>query len=195
MGAGRGCGHLEKKVVVVAAAVAVVVRASAGAAQMCWLEKNVEVVAAAVAAAVAVVVVRVRAVAGGGTHVLGVGPDLARGRAHFRVAARRSITFLAPGFRRLKMTRATMNTFTLPSSVAPGFRHLKMARATTNTFNYNWRRRWWWWWWWWRRRRRRRWWLWCVDQFGRGFKKRKTFFYEARTDDRHTQREIVGYRK
>ena len=33
------------------------------------------------------------------------------------------------------MTRATMNTFTLPSSATPGFRRLKMARATTSTFN------------------------------------------------------------
>ena len=32
------------------------------------------------------------------------------------------------------MTRATMNTFTLPSSAAPRFRCLKMTRATTNTF-------------------------------------------------------------
>ena len=53
---------------------------------------------------------------------LGHGPDLVRGRARARVAARRSIPFLAHGFRRLKMTRATMNTFTLPSSVALGFR-------------------------------------------------------------------------
>ena len=33
------------------------------------------------------------------------------------------------------MTRATMNTFTLPFAAAPGFRRVKMARATTNTFN------------------------------------------------------------
>jgi len=43
------------------------------------LEKKVVVVAAAVAAMV------VRAGAGGGTHVLGVGSDLARGRARVRV--------------------------------------------------------------------------------------------------------------
>jgi len=50
------------------------------------------------------------------------------------------------------------NTPSAPSSAAPGFRRLKMARATMNTFNNYLRRRWWWWW---RRRRRRRWWL-CV---------------------------------
>ena len=33
------------------------------------------------------------------------------------------------------MTRATISTFTLPSSAAPRFRRLKVARATTNTFN------------------------------------------------------------
>jgi len=65
--------------------------------------------------------------------VLGVG--IVRGRARVRVAARRRIPFLAPGFRRLKMARALMNTFTLPSSAAPGFRRLEMARATTSTFN------------------------------------------------------------
>ena len=43
-------------------------------------------------------------------------------------------TFLVPGFRRLKMTRATMTTFTLPSSAAPGFRRLNITRVTTNTF-------------------------------------------------------------
>jgi len=37
------------------------------------------------------------------------------------------------GFRRSKMTRATMNTFTLPSFAAPGFRRMKMTRATTST--------------------------------------------------------------
>ena len=37
----------------------------------------------------------------------------------------------------LKMARATMFTFTLLSSAAPRFRRLKMARATTNTFNNN----------------------------------------------------------
>jgi len=37
------------------------------------------------------------------------------------------------GFRRSKMTRATINTFTLPSFAAPGFRRMKMARATTST--------------------------------------------------------------
>jgi len=44
---------------------------------------------------------------------------------------------------------------------APGFRRLKMTRATMNTFNKNWKRRWLWWQ---RRRRRRRWWGWwlCV---------------------------------
>jgi len=84
--------------------------------------------------------------------VLGVGSDLFRGRARDRVAARRCTSFLAPGFRRLKMTRATMSTFTPPSPAAHGFRRFKMTRATTNTFNNNWRRRWWWW----RRRRRRR---------------------------------------
>ena len=31
------------------------------------------------------------------------------------------------------MTRATMNTFTLPSFAAPGFRRMKMTRATTST--------------------------------------------------------------
>ena len=74
---------------------------------MCWLEKKV-VAAAAVAAAVVAVVVR--AGVGGGTRVLGVGSDLFRGRARVRVAARRSTTFLAPGFHRFKMARATMNT-------------------------------------------------------------------------------------
>jgi len=73
----------------------------------------------------------VRASAGGSTHVLGVGS----GPSRVRVAARRSIPFLAPGFRRLRMTRSTMNTFTLPLSGAPGFRRLKMTRSTTNTFN------------------------------------------------------------
>jgi len=38
---------------------------------------------------------------------------------------------------RATMTRAMMNTFTLPSSAAPGFRRMKMARATTSTFNNN----------------------------------------------------------
>ena len=33
---------------------------------------------------------------------------------------------------RATMTRATMNTFTLPSSAAPGFHRLKMTRATMN---------------------------------------------------------------
>jgi len=33
------------------------------------------------------------------------------------------------------MTRATMNASTLPSSAAPGFRRLQMTRATINTFN------------------------------------------------------------
>jgi len=37
------------------------------------------------------------------------------------------------GFRRSKMKRATMNTFTLLSFAAPGFRRMKMARATTST--------------------------------------------------------------
>jgi len=49
----------------------------------------------------------------------------------------------------------TPNTPSVPSSAAPGFRRLKMTHATLNTFNNNWRRRWWW------RRRRWRWWL-CV---------------------------------
>jgi len=31
------------------------------------------------------------------------------------------------------MTLATMNTFTLPSFAAPGFRRMKMTRATTST--------------------------------------------------------------
>jgi len=71
---------------------------------MCWLEKKVAVmVAAAVTAAV------VRACVGGGKHLLGVGSNHIRGRARVRVAARRSIPFLAPGFRRLKMTHATTN--------------------------------------------------------------------------------------
>ena len=37
------------------------------------------------------------------------------------------------GFRRSKMTRATMNTFALPSFAAPGFCRMKMTRATTST--------------------------------------------------------------
>jgi len=47
-----------------------------------------------------------------------------------RVAAQQHAFF---GFRRSKMTRAAMNTFTLPSFAAPEFRHMKMARATTST--------------------------------------------------------------
>jgi len=35
------------------------------------------------------------------------------------------------------MTRATMSSFTLPSFAASGFCRLKMTRATTNTFNNN----------------------------------------------------------
>ena len=31
------------------------------------------------------------------------------------------------------MTRATMKTFTLPSFSSPGFRRMKMTRATTST--------------------------------------------------------------
>ena len=31
------------------------------------------------------------------------------------------------------MTRSTMNTFTLPSFAAPGFRRMKVTRATTST--------------------------------------------------------------
>ena len=58
------------------------------------------------------------------------------------------------------MARVTINTFTLPSSAAPGFHRMKLTRATTNTFNNNngsaggggggggdqpcaWRRSWW----------------------------------------------------
>ena len=60
--------------------------------------------------------------------VLGLG--IFRGRARVRVAAQQHTFF---GFRRSKVTRATMNTFTLPSFAAPGFRRMKMARATTST--------------------------------------------------------------
>ena len=68
----------------------------------------------------------------GGTHVLmcwawalfGVG--LASG------SPRAAAYLLAPGFRRLKMARATTNTFTLPSFAAPGFRRMKVTRATTS---------------------------------------------------------------
>ena len=59
-----------------------------------------------------------------------LGLDLDRGRARVRVAAQQHVFF---GFRRSKMTRATMNTFTLPSFAAPGFRRMKMTRATTST--------------------------------------------------------------
>ena len=48
------------------------------------------------------------------------------------------------------------NTSSAPSSAAPGFRRLKMARAAMSTFSNNWRRRRWLW----RRRRRRWWWRW-----------------------------------
>ena len=47
-----------------------------------------------------------------------------------RVAAQQHAFF---GFRRSKVTRSTMNTFTLPSFAAPEFRRMKMARATTST--------------------------------------------------------------
>ena len=47
-----------------------------------------------------------------------------------RVTAQQHAFF---GFRRSKMTRAAMNTFTLPSFAAPGFRRMKMTRATTST--------------------------------------------------------------
>ena len=50
------------------------------------------------------------------------------GRARVRVAAQQHAFF---GFRR--MARATLNTFTLPSFAAPGFRRMKMARATART--------------------------------------------------------------
>ena len=108
---------------------------------------------------------------------LGRGPGLVRGRAHVRVAARRSIP-LSPlkscvggaghGHEYLegkvalvavaaeaaaaavvvtqgqaqKMARATMRTFTLPSSAAPGFRRMKVPRAAMNTYNnnLNWRK-------------------------------------------------------
>jgi len=58
-----------------------------------------------------------------------LGLDLARGRARVRVAAQQHAFF---GFRRSKVTRATMRTFPLPSFAAPGFRRMKMARATTS---------------------------------------------------------------
>jgi len=45
-----------------------------------------------------------------------------------RVAAQQHAFF---GFHRSKMTRATMSTFTPPSFAAPGFRRMKMTRATT----------------------------------------------------------------
>ena len=58
-----------------------------GAGHVCeFLEKK-----ALVAAAMAVMVLR--ASTGGGTHVLGVGWGLVRGRARLRVVARRSIAF------------------------------------------------------------------------------------------------------
>ena len=47
-----------------------------------------------------------------------------------RVAAQQHAFF---GFRRSKVTRSTMNTFTLPSFAAPGFRRMKIARAKTST--------------------------------------------------------------
>ena len=59
-----------------------------------------------------------------------LGLDLVWGRACVRVAAQQHAFF---GFRRSKMTRATMNNFTLPSFAAPGFRRMKMARVTTST--------------------------------------------------------------
>ena len=59
-----------------------------------------------------------------------LGLDLVRGRARVRVAAQQHAFF---GFRHSKMTRATMNTFKLPSFAAPGFHRMKMARATTST--------------------------------------------------------------
>ena len=59
-----------------------------------------------------------------------LGLDLVRGRARVRVAAQQHAFF---GFRHSKMTRATMNTFKLPSFAAPGFRRMKMKRSTTST--------------------------------------------------------------
>ena len=59
-----------------------------------------------------------------------LGLDLVRGQARARVAAQQHAFF---GFRRSKMTRATINTFTLPSVAAPGFRRMTMTRATTRT--------------------------------------------------------------
>ena len=59
-----------------------------------------------------------------------LGSGLFRGQARVRVAAQQYAFF---GFRRSKMTRATMNTFTLPSFAAPGFHRMKMTRATTST--------------------------------------------------------------
>ena len=47
-----------------------------------------------------------------------LGLDLPRGRARVRVATQKHAFF---GFRRSKMTRATTNTFTLPSFAAPGW--------------------------------------------------------------------------
>ena len=60
-----------------------------------------------------------------------LGLDLVRSRARVRVAAAQQHTYF--GFRRSKMTRATMRTFTTPSFAAPGFRRMKMTRATTRT--------------------------------------------------------------
>ena len=110
------------------------------------------------------------------------GVSLVRDRARVRVTTRRSIPVVPPEFHRLKMARATMNTFTLPSP-----RRLCSAADQPCA----WRRRWWWWrrrlvleqlfslgtnlahrggrWWWWWRRRRRCWW-WCVDDHVAPFK-------------------------
>jgi len=169
---------LEKKVVVAATVAVVVVRASAwGGTHLLVGEEGGG------------------GGGGSGTHVLGVGSGLSQGRARVRVTARRSIPFLAPGFRRLKMTRSTMNTFTLISSAAPGFRHLKTARATTSTFSNNWRGIWWWWWWWWRRRRRRRrrrWWLVHTrNWWPRGSQPKKT--WGVGSSIAHSRRAVIGH--
>ena len=98
--------------------------------------------------------------------VLGVG--LARGRARVRrVAARRRIPFLAPGFHRLKIT-FTCPPFKCRPQLPLGLPHQQRTCFGATSFArdqpYASEERlllWWWWRWW--RWRRWWWWWWCVD--------------------------------
>ena len=63
---------------------------------------------------------------GSGTHVLMLSLDLARGRARIRVAARRSIPFFTPEFRRLMMV-FTCSLFTCRPPLPLGLPHQQRA--------------------------------------------------------------------